>query len=49
MHGLVAVMENMHNETYSLLIDTCIKNKQKHANFFNAIKTMPAISAEAKK
>jgi ribonucleotide reductase beta subunit family protein with ferritin-like domain len=42
------MMENIHNETYSLLIDMYIKDKKKQNDIFNAIETMPAVGAKAK-
>jgi ribonucleotide reductase beta subunit family protein with ferritin-like domain len=47
-YGFKLMMENIHNETYSLLIDTYIKDKQKCTYLFSAIETMPAIGAKAK-
>ncbi len=41
-------MENVHSETYSLLIDTYIKDDNKRIELFNAIETMPYVSAKAK-
>ena len=36
-------MENIHSETYSLLIDTYIKDTEEQNKLFNAIETIPAI------
>ncbi len=36
-------METVHGETYSLLIDTLIKDQQEQAFLFNAIHTVPSI------
>jgi hypothetical protein len=40
-YGFQLMMENIHNETYSLLIDTYIKDKKKQNDIYNAIETMP--------
>jgi ribonucleoside-diphosphate reductase beta chain len=40
-------MENIHSETYSLLIDTYIKDKEEQNRLFNAIETVPAIKKKA--
>ena len=42
-----AMMENIHAETYSLLIDTYIKNEQEKTKLFNAIDTIPSVSKKA--
>jgi ribonucleoside-diphosphate reductase subunit M2 len=42
------MMENIHNETYSLLIHMYIKEKKKQNETNNVIETMPAIGAKAK-
>jgi len=41
------MMENIHSETYSLLIDTYIKDKEEQNKLFNAIETIPAIKKKA--
>ena len=41
------MMENIHSETYSLLIDTYIKNTDEKAKLFNAIETVPAVGKKA--
>ena len=41
------MMENIHSETYSLLIDTYVKNDQEKDNLFKAIETFPAIKKKA--
>ena len=41
------MMENIHSETYSLLIDTYIKDKDEQNYLFNAIDTFPAIQKKA--
>ena len=40
-------MEGIHSETYSLLIDTYIKDEEKKAELFNAIETIPCIQKKA--
>jgi len=40
-------MENIHSETYSLLIDTYIKDKEEQNILFNAIDTIPAVQKKA--
>jgi ribonucleoside-diphosphate reductase beta chain len=40
-------MENIHSETYSLLIDTYIKDKEEQNRLFNAIDTVPAVQKKA--
>lgn len=37
------LIESIHSETYSLLIDTFIKNEAEKTHLFNAIETIPAI------
>jgi ribonucleoside-diphosphate reductase beta chain len=46
-YGFQIMMENIHSETYSLLIDTYIKDKEEQDNLFNAIETVPAIKKKA--
>lgn len=41
-------MESIHSETYSLLIDTLITDKDEQNYLFNATKTVPVIEAKAK-
>ena len=41
-------MENIHSETYSLLIDTYIKDPKEKDYLFNAIDTIPSIQKKAK-
>jgi ribonucleoside-diphosphate reductase subunit M2 len=40
-------MEGIHSETYSLLIDTYIKDQEEKAKLFNAITTIPCIEKKA--
>ena len=46
-YGFQIMMENIHSETYSLLIDTYIKNKEEQNHLFNAIDTVPAVQKKA--
>jgi ribonucleoside-diphosphate reductase beta chain len=46
-YGFQIMMENIHSETYSLLIDTYIKDKEEQNRLFNAIETIPAIKKKA--
>ena len=41
------MMENIHSETYSLLIDTYIKDKQERNKLFTAIEHFDAIKKKA--
>lgn len=43
-YGFQIAMENIHGETYSLLIDTLIKDKAEQEHLFNAFRTIPSIS-----
>ena len=47
-YGFQIAIENIHSETYSLLLDTYIKDPNEKSNLFNAIKTIPCIEAKAK-
>ncbi|KAI0127778.1 ribonucleotide reductase [Xylariales sp. AK1849] len=46
-YGFQIMMENIHSETYSLLIDTYIKEPAQKTHLFNAIDTIPAIRKKA--
>jgi ribonucleoside-diphosphate reductase beta chain len=46
-YGFQIMMENIHSETYSLLIDTYIKDKEDQNRLFNAVETIPAIKKKA--
>ncbi|CAN6620598.1 ribonucleoside-diphosphate reductase small chain 1 [Trichomonascus vanleenenianus] len=46
-YGFQIMMENIHAETYSLLIDTYIKDPQRAQYLFNAIETIPCIKKKA--
>jgi len=41
-------MEGIHSETYSLLIDTYVKDEDEKAKLFNAIETVPCIEDKGK-
>jgi ribonucleoside-diphosphate reductase beta chain len=41
------MMENIHGETYSLLIDTYITDKEEKEHLFNAIETVPSVKKKA--
>lgn len=43
-YGFQIAMENIHSETYSLLIDTYIKSKEEKAKLFSALTHFPCIS-----
>ena len=47
-YGFQIAMENIHSETYSLLIDTYIKNKEEKNKLFNAINEFECIEKKAK-
>lgn len=46
-YGFQVMMENIHSETYSLLIDTYIKDKKERTHLFNALETIPSIRKKA--
>ncbi|KAH8790162.1 ribonucleotide reductase [Hyaloscypha finlandica] len=46
-YGFQIMMENIHSETYSLLIDTYIKEQAQRTYLFNAIETIPCIKKKA--
>jgi len=46
-YGFQIMMENIHSETYSLLIDTYIKEPNQRTYLFDAIETIPCIKAKA--
>jgi ribonucleoside-diphosphate reductase beta chain len=47
-YGFQIMMENIHSETYSLLIDTYIKDPSEKDMLFNALETVPAVAHKAK-
>ncbi|VDB96199.1 unnamed protein product [Peniophora sp. CBMAI 1063] len=46
-YGFQIAMENIHSETYSLLIDTFVKDPQERHHLFNAIETVPCVRKKA--
>ncbi|MEY3083894.1 MAG: hypothetical protein RL037_74 [Bacteroidota bacterium] len=46
-YGFQIAMENIHSETYSLLIDTYIKDGAEKSRLFNAIDTMDCVNKKA--
>jgi ribonucleoside-diphosphate reductase subunit M2 len=46
-YGFQIAMENIHSETYSLLIDTYIKDSEQRHKLFNAIDNFPCIAKKA--
>ncbi len=46
-YGFQIMMENIHSETYSLLIDTYITDPAEKHMLFNAIETIPAVKKKA--
>ena len=47
-YGFQVAIENIHSETYSLLIDTYIKEKKEKDKLFNAIETLDCVKKKAK-
>jgi ribonucleoside-diphosphate reductase beta chain len=46
-YGFQIMMENIHSETYSLLIDTYVKDESERDDLFNALEVFPAIKKKA--
>jgi ribonucleoside-diphosphate reductase beta chain len=46
-YGFQIMMENIHSETYSLLIDTYVKDEVEKDKLFNALEVFPAIKKKA--
>ena len=46
-YGFQIMMENIHSETYSLLIDTYVKDETERDELFNALEIFPAIKKKA--
>jgi ribonucleoside-diphosphate reductase beta chain len=46
-YGFQIAMENVHSETYSLLIDTYIKDTKEKNHLFNAIETLDCVKKKA--
>lgn len=47
-YGFQLMMENIHSEVYSKLIDGYIKNKVEKTKLFNAVITIPCVASKAK-
>jgi ribonucleotide reductase beta subunit family protein with ferritin-like domain len=47
-YGFQIAMENIHSETYSMLIDTYISDTAEKDFLFRAIETVPAVERKAK-
>lgn len=43
-YGFQIMIENIHSETYSLLIDTYIKDPKEKHDLFNALETLPCVT-----
>lgn len=46
-YGFQIAMENIHSETYSLLIDTLVRDTFEKAHLLNAIETVPCVQKKA--
>jgi len=46
-YGFQMAMENIHSETYSLLIEQYIRDKDERMKLFHAIETIPAVAVKA--
>src|SRR3984957_1264151 len=46
-YGFQIMMENIHSETYSLLIDTYIKDPAEREYLFDAVETIPCVKRKA--
>ncbi len=46
-YGFQIAMENIHSETYSLLIDTYIKDSAERTRLFHATETIPCVQKKA--
>lgn len=46
-YGFQIMMENIHSETYALLIDTYVKDPEEKNRLFNAIETVPCVGKKA--
>lgn len=46
-YGFQIMIENVHSETYSLLIDTYVKDKAEKHRLFNALETVPCVRKKA--
>jgi ribonucleotide reductase beta subunit family protein with ferritin-like domain len=46
-YGFQLMIENIHSEVYSLLLDTYVKDVEQKNRLFNAIETIPAVTKKA--
>lgn len=46
-YGFQIAMENIHSETYSLLIDTLVRDPQEKDRLFRALETVPCVAKKA--
>tara|TARA_Y100001958_G_C21245749_1_gene575646 strand:+ start:4004 stop:4972 length:969 start_codon:yes stop_codon:yes gene_type:complete len=46
-YGFQIAVENIHSETYSLLIDTYVKDLEKKTKLLNAVETIPSVQKKA--
>merc|ERR1712159_163234 len=46
-YGFQIAMENIHSETYSLLIEQYIRDNEEKMKLFHAIETIPAVATKA--
>ena len=46
-YGFQIMMENIHNETYSLLIDTFVTDEEEKTRLFQGVKEIPSVAAKA--
>jgi len=46
-YGFQMMMENIHSETYSLLIDTYINDEKEKHFLFNALSNIPSVQKKA--
>lgn len=46
-YGFQIAMENIHSETYSMLIDEYIRDGEEKTSLFNAIETVPSVAKKA--
>ena len=46
-YGFQIAIENIHSHTYSLLIDTYVKDQKEQDHLFNAIETIPSVKKKA--
>ena len=47
-YGFQAMMEGIHSECYSLMIETYVKNEERKHQLFNAMEELPAVQEKAK-